>query len=303
MRDYGLSVYRGGLVLHSDGRRWVESPWGWWYAVARRRLWEPVRGRVGKFSEASQKRLEFLAACVGVEFCSLVTLTYHANVEQWEADAARNRRIAQRSKRDLNRFLSCLRGSLGAYVWVQEFQERGVVHFHLLSEQEISEERARVAWCRATDSLGDPDAVRHAVKVENIRSERGARSYVGRYLGKRRQKLLPPGVEGCGRWWGASRGVKLALLEEVVSCAAKDCRIDPCAVRVVRSLRRYLRKRLGFKFRGGALVDWGGELTTKLQQMVGRLREFYREAGASGRRRTAWDVELPGREGGRSWDS
>jgi hypothetical protein len=204
-----------------------------------------------------------------------VTLTYHANVKSWEDDEARNRRIALRSKRDLNRFLSCVRQELGAYLWVQEFQERGVVHYHVLAEGVISEDRAAVVWCRATDELDDADAMRHAVTVEVIEHERRARGYVGSYLGKVRQKVLPRGVEGAGRWWGRSRGLDLLLLEEVVSCEQGGTFVSREGLRIVRCVRRYLSKRFGFKFRGGSFVDWGGELSTQLRSLVVQLREFF----------------------------
>ncbi len=123
------------------------------------------------------RRLEFIAANVAAAFCSQITLTYHAEVETWENGGARNGRIARRSKRDLNRFLSCLRREPGHYLWVQEFQERGVIHYHVLGEGELAEGRVAVAWCRATGELDDAAAVCHAVEVERIESQRGARDY------------------------------------------------------------------------------------------------------------------------------
>ena len=49
-----------------------------------------------------------MAANAAVAFRTHLTLTYHANVERWEEDGERNARVARRSKRDLNRFLSAL---------------------------------------------------------------------------------------------------------------------------------------------------------------------------------------------------
>ncbi len=274
VKDYGLEVYRYGAVIHGDGRRRLVGPFG-------RMMVESCAGRgsqrgmVQAFSRAAQRRLAFAAANVEGRFRCLITLTYHANVESWEDDAERNRRIALRSKRDLNRLMSCLRGQLGHYLWVQEFQARGVVHFHLLAERIVSQERVALVWCRASDALDDGDALRHAAKVEVIEDERRVRSYVGSYLGKARQKVLPPGVECAGRWWGRSRGLRLALLEEVVTCEAGDTFAVREGVRIVRCVRRYLSKRFGFKFRGGAFVDQGGELSAQLQAIVVQLRAFF----------------------------
>jgi hypothetical protein len=90
------------------------------------------------------RNLAFVAANAGVEFRSHLTLTYHAVNESWEDDQGRNRRIVNRSKRDLNRFLKAMRPQLGAYLWVQECQERGVIHYHLLAERDVFEPEAKL---------------------------------------------------------------------------------------------------------------------------------------------------------------
>jgi hypothetical protein len=177
-----------------------------------------VRG----FSRASQRNLAMLAANVACEFRSHLTLTYHGLTIPGEPEDARNLRIARRARRDLNRFLSVMRRSLGLYLWVMEFQKRGVVHFHVLCAYELTQERVTVAWCRATGELGDTLASQHAVLVDAVRDQMAARKYMGRYLGKVDQKLLPPGIASGGRWWGRSRGLALVVLDEVLSCEA-DC--------------------------------------------------------------------------------
>lgn len=283
MRDHGLRIYAGGIVLHADGRQRVWNKDGveefMQFKAARR----GQRGRVRAFSEVSRKRLELISASAGTGFSSLVTLTYHAPTEEWEEDAERNARVVRRSKRDLNRFLTSLRKELGAYLWIQEFQARGVVHYHLLCERGVEESRAAVAWCRATGELDDPDALRHAVKVERVQQERAARNYVGRYLGKSRQKLLPPGVEAGGRWWGRSRSVRLVVLDELVVMPKGETVARPCAARVVRCLRRFVSGQVGFRFKGGSIVDWRGDLARRAAALVAPLRAHF----AAG----AWDVE------------
>ena len=99
----------------------------------------------------------------------------------------------------MHRFLMCVRAELGEYIWVQEFQERGVIHYHLLCTNSVSQERASVAWARASRQEHDAAVRRHGAMVQDVRSERGARSYLGRYIGKERQKHLPVGVIGAGR--------------------------------------------------------------------------------------------------------
>jgi hypothetical protein len=230
-----------------------------------------------------------VAANVGCEFRSHLTLTYHGVTVEGEGEHGRNLRIARRAKRDLNRFLSVMRPSLGRYLWVMEFQKRGVVHFHALCEHQVEQARVALAWCRATGELGDIQASRHAVLVDAVRDQMAARNYVGRYLGKVDQKALPPGVVMAGRWWGRSRGLALVVLDEVLSCSA-DCDVPvPAGVRTVRTLRRWLTRQLGWKFRGGSFVSWGDRLTGRLLVAARELREFYGPA-------LPWDQTTP--EGG-----
>ena len=152
MKDYGLRVFRAGVDFHPDRRvRDVEGepfviPW----RFGRRRA---PRGAISGLSRSSARRLEFIVANGASPLCCIATLTYRENPRDGETVAARNLRVAERSKADLNRFLTCVRKEIGQYVWVQEVQERGVVHFHVLCERELPEERARLAWCRAIQAL------------------------------------------------------------------------------------------------------------------------------------------------------
>ena len=199
---YGIRVFRNGVELRSDGRlrfrRSRPSEWGPEYAIRRRGF----RGKIGAWSEASARRLAFIALNVDATFKSLLTLTYRAREATWESEAERNRRVIRRSQADRHRFLRCLGQELGAYLWVREFQARGVVHYHVICERDVPQERVTEVWCRATGQLEDEAVLRHGVRVDSIRSQGGALSYVARYLGKECQKALPAGVEGAGRWWG-----------------------------------------------------------------------------------------------------
>ncbi len=274
---YGITILRNGVQLRSDGRlrfkRSRPSEWGPEYAL------RPggARGKVGGWSEASARRLAFVAANADSTFTSLLTLTYRARTDAWESDAERNRRVIRRSQADRHRFLRCLHGELGHYLWVREFQTRGVVHYHVLCERVITQERATVAWCRATGQLEDEAVLRHGVKVDEVRSQGGALSYVARYLGKERQKQLPVGVEGAGRWWGRSISLRLATVAEVVWLdRAEGIQRGP-ELTIVRILRRYISRCTRRPYRGGAFLDYGGALSARLAAMVAVLKAFYGE--------------------------
>jgi hypothetical protein len=302
-RKYGLRIYQRGVELRSDGR-WAKHnralrtrfPWD-------RRGPQRRRGKVRAWSLASARRLEFIAANADLFFAAHTTVTYRATQAAWETVGERNARFVKRCSADLHRFLRCLRRELGEYLWVREFQRRGVVHFHVLSERAITSERAAVAWGRASGQLHDGAVLGHGVRVDPIGSQRGVRSYVGRYVGKERQKELPEGVDGAGRWWGRSRGLKLAMLQEFIWLdPAEDFRM-PSELTIVRILRRYLERRFKRHYRGGAFVDYGGKLTAVLSELAARLRAHY---GQSPRIKEAleqwgWDVVWEGTHDERLW--
>ena len=272
--DYGLTVHPHGVVLRSDRRVRAVTEHGEVVAV-------PLpggggkRGSIGSFSRGSQRNLAMKAANVPAVFSSLLTLTYHGLALPGEQEDVRNLRIARRAKRDLNRFLSSTRRKLGRYLWVMEFQRRGVVHFHALCERELVAERMALAWCRATGELGDLSAMKHSVRVDVVRDQMAARSYVGRYLGKVDQKNLPPGIDRAGRWWGSSRGLRLVIVDSVLTCEAGSAATHSAGVRTLRVLRRWLSRQLGWKFRGGRFVSWGDRLIPRLHAAVLELRAFY----------------------------
>ena len=221
IEGYGMRVFRNGIDFRSDRRKRLRGKAFKHIIEDERRRSSTYRGEIKAFSKASQRRLAFVFANVGTEFRSLLTLTYHAVAESWEDDSERNRRIVRRSKADLNRFLTAMRPQLGAYMWVQEFQARGVVHYHMVCEREVVEAEVRMVWCRAIDALDDAYARKYGAKVDAIRNQAQVRKYLGSYIGKLRQKLLPAGVDGAGRWWGASRSIRLVVLSELVACELK----------------------------------------------------------------------------------
>jgi hypothetical protein len=254
MKDYGVQVYARGVVIHGDGRRRVWDEHGV-RPVLPGGVTRGDRGLVRAMSRASYRRLEFIACNAAASLRTLITLTYHARAQAWENDEGRNLRIVRRSKRDLNRFLSCLRRELGENLWVQEFQERGVIHYHLLCEGSPSHGRVTAVWVRATNEQDDDAALQYAVRVEAAQGEESVRSYLGRYLGKGRQKSLPAGVGAAGRWWGRSKGLGLALKRELVVQGFDERMPRDAAARAQRSFRRWLSHRLKYRVHGGVFLD------------------------------------------------
>lgn len=198
---YGMRLYRNGIELESDGRRRERLP-GRRSLIVKQPKRATYRGKIAAWSKASARRLAFISANVELLFASHLTLTYRARQESWETGTERNLRIIEQCREDRHRFLRCLRNEIGEFLWVREFQGRGVVHFHVLTEKLVGQDRVSEVWSRASGQLYDDDVRRHGVKVDEISSQRGVRNYLGRYIGKEKQKTLPKGIDGAGRTSG-----------------------------------------------------------------------------------------------------
>ncbi len=279
MESYGIAVYPRGVEVHSDGRRRERGPLGWQYLKPPFPTMSRARGLIAGFTRQSRRRLAWVLANATSDFAVHVTLTYHARVNETDNRQVegRNRALVQRAKADLNRFLVALRKEAGRYVWIQEFQKRGAIHFHLLLEHAVSERRLALAWCKATDQLHDPHAIEHSVKANPVEDQVAARKYLIKYFGKGVQKVLPAGVERAGRYWGASRSLQAVPIVSVMSAEPKAKKHDPGAMTIRRIVRRYVSKAVGFKFRSGRLVFWTDEMPQKLTALVDRLRPYYRD--------------------------
>jgi hypothetical protein len=158
-------------------------------------------------SKASLGRLVFLVQNTDIEFTGMTTLTYPSIFPE----------NGKECKKHLNRFLSWYRVcGIGEYVWFMEFQKRGAPHFHILHEDDMSKIAKSVskAWYEAVGS-NDPKHLKAGTRTEKIRQSGGARNYAAKYGAKKEQKSVPPQFSDVGRFWGASRGVKVQPLTSI----------------------------------------------------------------------------------------
>ena len=158
------------------------------------------RSEVTGFSRASQRRLSFVARNSGEILISQFCMTYH-----------KIRPDGSASKKHLNHFLTTLRQRFPElrYLWIMEFQKRGVVHFHLFSNLRPSTAlRLRLArlWNKITGE-GEEHRRFHASPTNFIKWVMGSGNYVTKYLQKMEQKGVPEDYTNCGRFWGSSRGL------------------------------------------------------------------------------------------------
>lgn len=165
----------------------------------------PRRGAITGFSGAARKRLIELMASLNRQRLRrlplFVTLTYPA---KWPDEP-------QVWKRHLDTWLKRLeREYTGlSVIWKLEFQSRGAPHYHLLvfGARWISPQWLSRSWYEVVDS-GDINHLMAGTKVEFIRSWRGVMFYASKYLAKKTNEGLMPGV---GRFWGVMHRERLPM--------------------------------------------------------------------------------------------
>lgn len=169
------------------------------------------RAEVQGFSEKSRRRLRFLAGNTSTRLISQFCLTYQ--------DA---RPDGKTCKKHLNAWLQRIRILFPdvAYLWVLEFQSRGVPHFHVWLSLHHETPGLRSILAKAWHRIADPDSPSHLAFHQHrdnfIAWDMYSPGYLVKYLDKQHQKAVPAGFTGVGRFWGNSRGL-LAIPEEITA--------------------------------------------------------------------------------------
>jgi hypothetical protein len=131
----------------------------------------------------------------------MVTLTYSENMQD-----------APRAKKHLHAFAQQLRRNYrgAGYIWKQECQKRGAIHFHLLvfGIKFLPWEWVAQVWCKivvqgAGLSIEQiTNQLNAGTQVKAARNLWEAKSYLEKYLGKTDQTGE---LDNPGRWWGTHR--------------------------------------------------------------------------------------------------
>jgi len=185
-----------------------------------------VRGRVRGFSRASRRRLYRKLAVIDQAAVPIfVTLTYPA---EWpESPEVWKLHFDKWCKRLHRRFAAA------GLVWKLEAQRRGAPHFHCLVWGASYVDLlvwASAAWYASVGSC-DQRHLRAGVRVEQIRSWRGVRSYASKYMAK---GGLPDAWVYPGRIWGVRYADNIPWAQ-----AVRVQTSDRQASRLMRYLRRY----------------------------------------------------------------
>lgn len=184
------------------------------------------RGDIRAFSFESAKNFRRLLRNTSDMWKAMVTLTYPGDSLWWNADQLQARRctrcpeieraacrkhIVRPCKEHVRAFTAWLSRRKLAYVWMLEFQERGVPHFHFLIAGRVDKNELSRRWYEIVSS-GDPRHLAAGTGVQGVKDPDHAGAYLGSYLTKLGQKTVPEGFEKVGRFWGASRCLKKELL-------------------------------------------------------------------------------------------
>lgn len=171
----------------------------------------PVRSDISGFSDKSRRNLRFLAGNTSVKLISQFCLTYH----ELNPDG-------KTCKQHLNSWLQRVRTRFPEvhYLWVLEFQTRGVPHFHvwlnLPSDTPGLRNILAVSWNKIVEPGNETHLSFHKHKSNFIPWDMYNSSYLTKYLDKECQKKVPENFRGCGRFWGNSRNL-LAIPQAITA--------------------------------------------------------------------------------------
>ena len=186
------------------------------------------------FSRGARRRiLQKMAMLIRSVLPLFVTLTYPS---EYSTDYTQWKKHLDTWCKRLHR-----RYPAAGLIWRLEAQKRGAPHYHLLifGLELTPDVRQWIAqsWFEVVKS-GDPKHLVYGVDCQPVRSARGVRSYVGKYIAK-----VQAPIEGCGvdwskvgRWWGVRYTENLPWSEVFGG--------DGLTYREAAVLMRYLRRYL-----------------------------------------------------------
>ncbi len=187
-------VYRRDVVLKITGHRAGPGNGG------------AVRAAIRGFTHQSRRRLTHLVRNTNDLWTGFLTVTYPA---EFPTDG-------REVKRHLNALCSWLRRRRVAYVWILEFQERGAPHFHFLVSGWLDKREVAERWTAIVNPVFPSERAKMleaSTSIEAVKNPDQVGGYMGAYMSKLEQKIVPDGFKSVGRFWGASRFIYRIVLE------------------------------------------------------------------------------------------
>lgn len=228
-----LSVYRTSCKVH----RVVQSR-------EFERYGESRRGKIDSFSDKSRRNLKFVASNCFPLLVSQFCLSYGS--DNIPADGIQ-------THLHLKRFLDVVRRKYpgSTYLWVLEFQRRGVPHFHVFFSFPPSPQKHQFladTWVRVTGGSVAQQKV-HEHQNNFTKWDMGKGGYVCKYIEKEEQKHVPPEFMNVGRFWGCSRNMVPSPdqlffdhLQETFVCGIDKITGEVHGVSITKLLYRSLRR-------------------------------------------------------------
>lgn len=162
------------------------------------------RGGVVGFSVGSGIRMRrYLRECRS-DYSHMVTLTYPFEYPSNGTETKEHlRRFLQELQREDRRRIDRKSSDpIHSAFWFLEFQERGAPHYHIFTNRAVNKDWCSKRWYEIVNS----EDIRHfhaGTRCEElVRGRAGTISYASKYAAKQAQKVVPPGFENVGRFWG-----------------------------------------------------------------------------------------------------
>jgi len=241
-----------------------------------------VRAAIYEFSDKSRANLDHICCNSGHLIKSQFCLTYH---DQNPTDGIEVKRHLDRWLKALRRRLPCV-----GYLWVLEFQKRGVPHYHVWltapPDAALQRKMAR-SWVKITKGT-EEQYKRHCLPSNWCPWDMQNGVYAKKYAIKQVQKDVPPEFQNVGRFWGSSRSLQpVATLfgpGEIANLTKKDATPwEPAAVRHYfdKILRRYQEKQMNYNKKGtrrrdpktGKVLPWRkASMTRSCSELSGNFK-------------------------------
>lgn len=187
-------AYRRDVILKMTGRRAGPGASG------------AVRGSIRGFTHQSRRRVDHLIRNTNDLWKGFLTLTYPDEFPTNGREVKRHQQI----------FHKWLRRKKIAYVWILEFQKRGAPHFHYLLSGWLDKDEVARHWTNAVNPIFPSERekmLKASTRIEAVKNPDQVGGYMGAYMSKLEQKVVPKEYKNVGRFWGASRTIFRVVLE------------------------------------------------------------------------------------------
>ncbi|MBV5347716.1 hypothetical protein JZU46_05830, partial [bacterium] len=223
---------------------------------------DPVpRSIIYEFSDKSRAHLDHVCSNSGHLIKSQFCLTYH-NQSPLDGEAV---------KVHLDKWLKSMRRrcpGLG-YLWVLEFQGRGVPHFHVFLTVPVNrklQDKMAKSWVKITKGSA-AQLWRHCERANFISWKMDSSKYLLKnYCVKIAQKEVPARYRSVGRFWGSSRNMKpipAIITPESLAAITRNNAVpwEPAAIRHFfdKILRRYQEKQMNYEKKHVKVVNLEGK--------------------------------------------